>query len=107
MNIQTSQIEYFIGCEYGAHEDDMTGPSPLTTVQILERSKTEICLHTPEEAAQICDCCTYGTFPLHHPRSASHVFDRAIAFPGARAILEKWNSEQWDGLRELIERAHR
>jgi hypothetical protein len=105
MKIKSSQIENFIGCEYGAHEDDMRGPSPLTTVEILQRSKTEIVLNTAEEAAQVADCCKSGTFPLHHPRSAARVFDAAIQFEGARAIMRAHDAEQWAGFAELVEAA--
>jgi hypothetical protein len=103
MKIKTSQIENFIGCEYGAHEDDMRGPSPLTTVEILERSKAEIVINTAEEAAQIADCCRYGTFSHHHPRAAAHVFEMAISYTRAREIMDKWDSEQWEGLAQLVE----
>lgn len=105
MKIKSTCIEDFIECEYGAHEDDIRGPSPLTTVEILQRSTKEIIINTPEEAAQIADCCMYGTFPQHHPNAADRIFRTATTFPGMRPVMEKHDAEQWNGLAELIQAA--
>ena len=98
-------IEEFSGCEGGAHDDDMRGPSPFTTVEILERSPHSIVINTAEEAAQIADCCTYGTFPQFCPHAADRIAAKALEMPGAAEILRKWDADQWANLVEMFNEA--
>lgn len=104
MNIkaQKKTVAEFVGCERGAHEDDLRGPSPLTTVEILERSEISIEINTAEEAAQIADCCDYGTFPDFCPNAADRIRFEALKFLGAPEVLRRWQSDQMDALRQLV-----
>lgn len=104
IKIQKKHRDEFYWCEHGAHTDEMTGPSPLTTCQILERSIIRIILRTPEEAAQVLDCCYYGTFPEFCPRVAERIKAEIRAIPGVVAIWEKYSERQWQELGDLIEK---
>lgn len=98
IKIQSKTLDEFRACEQGAHDDEMRGPSPLTTVEILERSEREIVVNTPEEAAQVADCCDFGTFPEFCPRAAERIRCEALAFPGALEIMRRWQAEEMDAL---------
>jgi len=102
LSIKAKYLEEFVQCEYGAHEDEMTGPSPLTTVTILERHKTKIECLTYAEAAQVLDCCRYGTFPHFYPGVAERLNDLLYAMPEVNAIWQTYSKGQWDELKEAI-----
>jgi hypothetical protein len=102
IKLNKKYLEEFQGCEVGADDDNMIGPSPLTTLKILERHERNIELRSAEEAAQIADAARYGTFELHtSERIAMRVFEEALMFPGAVSIFKKWDSEGWAELKEL------
>lgn len=102
IKIQSKTLDEFRGCEQGADDDKLRGPSPLTTLEILARSEREIIVNTPEEAAQIADCCDYGTFPDFCPRAAERIRAEALAMPGALEILRRWQREEMDALAERV-----
>jgi hypothetical protein len=104
MNIRTNKktVDEFRSCETGAHEDEMRGPSPLTTFEILSRSECEIIVNTAEEAAQIADCCEFGTFPDFCPKASDRIYALAVQFPGAREVLKRWQREE---MAALVDRA--
>jgi len=103
IKLNKKYLEEFQGAELGACEDDMRGPSPLTTYEILDRHERNIEIRSAEEAAQIHDTANYGTFRIHtSDRIAERVMAEALTFPGATEIFRKWNHEQWNALGELL-----
>ena len=103
IKLNKKYLEAFQGAELGACEDDMRGPSPLTTYEILDRHERNIEIRSAEEAAQIHDTANYGTFRLHaSDRIAERVMAEALKFPGSTEIFRKWNHEQWKALGELV-----
>jgi hypothetical protein len=113
IKISAAHLDEFINCEMGAHEDKITGPSPLTTVTILRRHEAPVLkrtvkrrafieCQTVEEAAQVLDCCRYGTFPIHCPRIADRIYDDLHAIPEVRDLWYKHDREQWNDLGELV-----
>lgn len=105
LTIKPRLLQDLINCEMGAHDDGLTGPSPLTTVTILERHPNQIELRSVEEAAQVYDALLYGTYPLEHPSSAERLADQIIELPGVKEVWRKHNEGQWDELAELIKNA--
>ena len=92
----------FIACETGAAEDDIRGPSPLTTVEILSRHHNAIEVRTPEEAAQIADCCYFGTFSSYCPTAAPRIREKCVKVEGAAAMLREWGDQEWKSLWDLL-----
>ncbi len=103
IKLNKNLLDEFQGCEVGADDDNMTGPSPLTTLQILERHERNIELRSPEEAAQIADAANYGTFRIHaSDRIADRVIEEALSFPGAVKVLDEWSGSWGDLLERRI-----
>lgn len=107
LSIRPGILESFIECERGADADEMTGPSPLTTMTILRRDpkRKSIILNTLEEAAQVLDCCRYGTFPLHHSRTAKRLFNLLDAYVDVKTIRNKHDKGEWAELAGLVKEA--
>ena len=90
IKLHKKHLESFQGCEVGADDDNLTGPSPLTTLKILERHEQKIELRSPAEAAQVADAALYGTFRMQSSdRIADRVRNEALNFPGAIDILNE------------------
>lgn len=105
VKIRRVHLEEFIDCEIGAHEDEITGPSPVTTVTILERNKSNITLNSYEEAAQVLDACRYGTFSNHFPRVADRIIEQLKAIPEVYKIWIGHDAEQWREFGGLVSEA--
>ena len=102
ISINKKQLEEFRNCEQGAAEDEITGPSPLTTLEILNRHNDHIEMQTIEEAAQIADCCQYGTFPLHYPKTANKIWLELMNDKQVCEIWDKYNKNEYAALINLI-----
>jgi hypothetical protein len=102
IKIQRKHLQEFIECERGAQEDDITGPSPITTVSILERHKTKIVVNTVEEAAQILNCCYYGTFPKFFESVAMRIATNLKNFADVKMVYDQYNQAEFADLLNLI-----
>lgn len=103
IKLQKRHLEEFKWCELGAMEDDMRGPSPHTTWEILERHERNIELSTPEEAAQVADAARYGTLRLHTSDAiADRIVSECLRIDGARPIHTSWDKKCWAALADRI-----
>lgn len=102
IKIQPKHLEEFVNCEMGAHEDELTGPSPITTVSILERHINYIECQTVEEAAQVLDCCRYGTFKNFHSRVATRLDALLSNYEDINVVWMDYNKAQFEELGRLI-----
>jgi hypothetical protein len=108
IKLQKKHLDEFKGCEEGACADNMTGPSPITTLEILDRHDINIEVRTAEEAAQIYDAANYGTFRIMTSDwIAERVMRDVLKFEGSYEIYRDYNYEQWkllgDALKEVGE----
>lgn len=105
VKISKKQLEEFRGCEQGAEDDNMTDPSGITTMEILNRHKDKIELRTTNECVQVASCCVLGTFPNFCPRVAERIYNELLLNPEVYEAYNNWDMEQANAFRAWLKEA--